>query len=86
MNLDNTTDFNEALSSATTLGIVHVATCEPRVKSGRLLAILSARLGKFSYRRFHEEILNRAYGLPFTNQKKMNWVRQRAAEKQSLND
>ncbi len=79
-NLDNSEDFRKAITEAVQLGAFHVAHGQRRVKSDKVVTIIAARLGKFSYRRFHQRLLNSAYGLSFINQKKMNWVR-----KQSLN-
>lgn len=77
MNLDHLLDFNRAVRSALEIGILHVETSHRRVPGNKLMAILSGKFGAIGHRRFHVEILNRAYGLAFVNQKKMGWVESR---------
>jgi hypothetical protein len=79
MNLDNEYDFRIALRAALELGEDHTEIGAKRVTNDKLLAILTDRFGQMTCRRFHGEILNRAYGLSFVNAKKMAWVRAKAA-------
>lgn len=71
MNLNNTSDFNSILKAAVGLGILHVSVNTKRVKAKALFSLLANTYGDLSYRRFHVEILNRAYGLAFINAAKM---------------
>ena len=79
MNLDNEYDFRIALRTALELGEDHTEIGAKRVTANKLLAILTDKFGQMTLRRFHREILNRAYGLAFINAKKMAWVRTKAA-------
>jgi len=76
--LDLDTNFNAATLAAVKLGIEHVSSGTKRVRSSLLMVLVSRRLVvQLSFRRFHQEILNRAYGLAFTNSMKMKWVADR---------
>ena len=75
MNLDNAGDFNQVTLTAVRIGMAHAGMHAPRLTSNEIMVTLSRQCGQFQYRRFHEEILNRAYGLAFINAKKMAWVR-----------
>lgn len=77
MNLNEPNDFNVALQSAINFGILHTGTLTPRISSEKLMNLIAVKHGSLAHRRFHIEILNRAYGLAFINQKKMNWVKAR---------
>lgn len=79
MNLDNQANFNLAVKAALNIGLLHTAFNQPRVKSKELVSLVQDQIGRFGYRNFHVEILNRAYGLAFTNAKKMKWVRKMEA-------
>lgn len=78
LNLDNQKDFNSAIHTALSFGMLHVSTGQARVSGTRLLTLLSSPLscGPIRYRRFHLELLKRAYGLPFINQQKVNYANQ----------
>jgi hypothetical protein len=81
MNLDHPSDFNRASTLALQLGQSHVAAGQKKLSSDALVALVASKLCALghgmAYRRFHQEILNRAYGLPFTNATKLRWAKTR---------
>lgn len=78
MNLDNPSDFNAALNKAVNLGILHVSVLAKRVKPKALINMIEKHFCQtIKYRNFHLEIMNRAYGMAFINQTKMEWVKER---------
>lgn len=74
LDLDRDTHFNVAVNAAVALGMTHVASGASRVRSDKMVWLVAQKVGPMKYRRFHQEILNRAYGLAFVNAKKMAWV------------
>jgi hypothetical protein len=78
LNLDNQNDFRKAIQAALDLGFTDVISLNRRKSGDVLLKRLGSPfcLGQFRYRRFHLELLKRAYGLPFINQQKVNYANQ----------
>jgi hypothetical protein len=74
---DNLSFFESVVQSAIRIGFLHIGTGQARVNSNKLITILGTKHGRFGYRRFHQESLNRAYGIAFTAASKLSYAKER---------